>query len=75
MLIRNPILDEKLPLKREPKNDKNEYAVAVVKNSHIVGHVPGTLSQTLFYFLARPCNKGIAEITGNRINRGAGYGL
>ena len=26
-------------------------------------------------FLRQECNKGFAEVTGNRVNRGAGYGL
>ena len=26
-------------------------------------------------FLKRACNKGLMEVTGNRVNRGAGYGL
>ena len=26
-------------------------------------------------FLRRSANKGMAEVTGNKVNRGAGYGL
>ena len=41
----------------------------------IVGHVPANLSVIFSHFLSRTCNKGTAEVTGPRLNRGAGYGL
>ena len=75
MDIWNPVVGEEFPLKRKPENAIDEYAVAVVNDFHIVGHVPRLLSPIIFHFLARPCNRGLAEITGNKINRGAGYEL
>ena len=75
MDIWSPVIGEELWLKRGPENADDEYAVAAVNDSHIVGHVPRLLSSIIFHFLARPCNKGLAEITGSKINQGTGYGL
>ena len=46
--IWNPFIGEKLPLNREPENTTDEYAIAVVKDSCVVGHVPRLLSQIVF---------------------------
>ena len=71
-----PALGEILLLQREPTNAKDSLAVSVMKsNNTIVGHVPANLSALFSHFLMRTCNKGIVEVTGARINRGAGYGL
>ena len=76
MDIWNPAIGEELQLKREPENTRDGCTVAVVKpDSYVVGHVPRLLSPIIFHFLARSCNKGGVEITGNKVNRGAGYGL
>lgn len=64
-----------LLLRREPTNQKDHLAVAVMKEDQIVGHVPYNISSLLSYFLQRDCNKGFAEVTGTAINRGAGYGM
>jgi hypothetical protein len=48
--------------------------VAVCKENEIVGHVPFNISSVISQFLGRDCNKGFAEVTGPRVNRGAGYG-
>lgn len=60
-----------LLLKREPTNTMDVSAVAVCKENEIIGHVPFNISQ----FLRRDCNKDFADMTGPRVNRGAGYGL
>ena len=53
--------------------------MAVLKEDDIVivGHVPRNLSPSLFQFLLRlrDVNKAFAEVTGQKVNRGAGYGL
>ena len=41
----------------------------------IVGHVPYNIVPRLSQFLRREVNKGFAEVTGKKENRGAGYGL
>ena len=41
----------------------------------IIGHVPYNLAPYLSRFLARDVNKAFAEVTGEKVNRRAGYGL
>ena len=45
------------------------------RSDETVGHVPFNLAPIISAFLKRSCNKGLVEVTGNRVNRGAGYGL
>ena len=70
-----PVVGETLLLKREPSNEKDSSAVAVMKEDVIVGHVPYNIASVIFQFLRRDCNKGFVEVTGSKVNRGAGYGL
>ena len=46
---------------------------AVKRNSMVVGHVHFNLARTLSAFLRRPTEL-FAEVTGSKVNRGAGYG-
>ena len=41
----------------------------------MVGHVPFNLAPYISAFLRRDTNSGFAKVTGEKINRGAGYGL
>ena len=41
----------------------------------MVGHLPYKIARTVSHFLKRSVNKGMVEVTGRRINRGAGYGM
>ena len=66
---------EALLLKWEPTNVKDCSAVAVMKETKIVGHVPYNISSGLSMFLRWDCNKGFAEVIGNCVNQGAGYGM
>ena len=67
---------ESLLVKPEPTNPNNKKAVAVLKDATIVGHVQKkTLLQDSSCFLRRDVNKAFAEVTGERVNTGAGYGL
>ena len=70
-----PVQGDVLLLAREPTNATEKLAVAVIKSSDIVGHVPYNLAPTLSQFLRRDFNKAVATVTGDRVNRGAGYGL
>ena len=72
--IWEPFIGETLLLKREPTNVKDRSAVAVME-TEVVGHVPYNISFAISMFLQRDCNKGFAEVTGNCVNRGAGYGM
>ena len=47
----------------------------IKRSGETVGHVPFNLAPIISAFLKRSCNKGLVEVTGNRVNRGAGYGL
>ena len=69
------MLNEELILKREPTNKRDCNAVAVEKEGVIVGHVPFNLAPFMSVFLRRDVNSGFAKVVGNRVNRGAGYGL
>ena len=71
-----PWVGEVLPLEREPTNPEDRRAVAVKRGSlGTVGHVPFNIAPVVSAFLARPTNKGMMEVTGSKVNRGAGYGL
>jgi hypothetical protein len=69
----HPLQGDILPLAREPNNSTDKLAVAVIKNGDVVGHVPYNLVPTLSLFLKRDFNKAVVK--GDRVNRGAGYGL
>ena len=47
---------------------------AIMKGGTVVGHVPRYFSALLFLFLSKSQNKGVAEIMGMKVIRGAGYG-
>ena len=72
----DPKVGDVLRLEREPTNSKDKFAVAVMDaGSRVVGHVPFKLAPTVSNFLKRSVNKGTVEVTGQRVNRGAGYGV
>ena len=62
-------------LKKEPTNVSDRLAVCIQKDGQIVGHMPRNLAPLIYYFLVRDVNKGMAEITGMPLNRGAGMGM
>lgn len=47
------VLGETLPCVRETSNEKDRYAVAVIKDSNIVGHLPKKISSVSSLFLRR----------------------
>ena len=70
-----PTVGEILTLQSEPGNSHYEYAVAVVKDSMDIGHVPRPVSRVVFHFLRREGHQGLCEVTGSRLNRGAHLGV
>ena len=58
-----PTIGEKLQADQELGNEADKFAVKVVKNNEIVGHLPREHSQTLWYFFARG-GKICVELTG-----------
>ena len=75
MDVWSPVIGETLLVKREPSNVKDQHAVAIVKEDAVVGHVPYNIAPRFSQFLRRDVNKAFAEVTGEKVNRGAGYGL
>ena len=76
VVLWTPTVGEILLLRREPENVHDKHAVAVVKaDTTTVGHIPYNITPLLSPFLARDFNKGTAEVTAERVIRGAGYGL
>ena len=73
--IWSQVVGEILLLKREPDSLVDSSAVALWKEDKIVGHVPYNIASVISQFLRRDCNKGFVQVTGNKVNRGAGYGL
>ena len=68
-------MEETLLLKREPDNLVDSSAVAVRREDDIVGHVAFNIASVLSQFSRRDCNQGFVEVTGENVNRDAGYGL
>ncbi len=58
-------IGEKLMCRRETSNVKDRYAVAVIKDNEIVGHLPQTLSLVCSLFLCRGGSVE-CEVTGTR---------
>ena len=69
------MIGQVLHLKREPDNCKDKYAVAIVLEDCVVGHVPYNLAKCMSQFLSRDANKGLERVTGSKVSRKAGYGL
>ena len=67
--------DENFCLKSENENQHDKFAVAIVLEERIVGHVPKHLSKIFHQFVKIPnCIIG-CKVTGKRVNRGAGCGV
>ena len=71
--IWTPEEGERFNLIREPENINDKYAVSVLKDGLIVGHVPYNLAPRISQFLKRDINKAFAEVKSKPINRGAGF--
>ena len=80
MNIWKPLLGECLKCVKEPTNEGDKHAVAVVRINSlgkevVVGHMPKFISMIASMFLSLSwCTLSI-EGTGKGVNRGAGYGL
>ena len=71
-----PVVGEVLVLLRERENTHDSNTVAILRTGGtVVGHVPYNLAPIFSLFLARQSNKGTVEITGEKVNVGAGYSL
>ena len=75
MKIWNPVDGAVLVCTRETDNPHDNYAVSIIRNSYVVGHVPLGLSKTFSNFLSLPVSTMLCIVTGKILNRGAGLGL
>ena len=73
--IWNPVDGEVLVCTRETDNPHDNYAVSIIRNSYVVGHVPLGLSKTFSNFFSLSASTMLCIVTGKRLNRGAGLGL
>ena len=51
------------------------FELVIIANITVVGHVPYNLAPIFTEFLKKGFNKGMVKVTGDMVNRGAGYGL
>ena len=57
-------------LKREPDHCKDKYAVAIVLEDCVVGHILYNLAKCVSQFLSSDANKGFARVANRqKINR------
>ena len=80
MKIWLPFIGEFLQTRLEPENEFDKYAVAVIKDGVVVGHLTkgktGRFAKTISFFLrASEDNVCKVEITGRRVNLGDKQGL
>ena len=62
----SPSLGEVLQCRQELENTKDHYAVAVVRRSTVVGHIPRKISAASALFLARRGGTICCEVTSTR---------
>lgn len=75
-----PKIGEFLDTRREPENEFDKYAIAVMQNNVVVGHLTkgrtGRFAKTVSFFLqASEDNKCKVEVIGKRVNLGDKEGL
>ena len=66
---------ETLRLTMELTNSQDPFAVAVIKDGCVVGHVQRTVSPMVSFFLGKDGSVGLCEATGAMVNRAAVFGL
>ena len=72
---------ETLRITMELNNLQDPFAMAMIKDdssgngSTVVGHVPRAVSWTVSFFLGKDGSVGFCEVTGEMVNRDAGFGL
>ena len=52
-----PFAGEQLSLQAEEDNEHDKYAVAVLKDDYVVGHVPRAISRLFHFFLQHGINE------------------
>ena len=59
-------IGEELPVQCEVNNIHDDFAVAVLKNSNTVGHVPREISRVCWYFLQKSGSEMTCIVNGDR---------
>ena len=67
--------DESLICQKEKGNENDPHAVAITRNSVVVGRVSQNICDHFWKFLSLPKTSIRARVLGKRVNRSAGYGL
>lgn len=70
-----PVIGDVLALKSQPDNFYDKFAVAVIKDDKVVGHIFKPVSRAVSYVLSKKCHSGIYEVTGNCLHCGVGLGV
>ena len=75
-----PICNEVLQTRKEPENSRDKYAVCVLKDGKVVGHLKkgsnGRFERTIFYFLRSDTfAKCSVKITEKPVNLADGEGM
>ena len=73
--IWTPVEGETYSCTREPGNEQDCNAVAVMYEDRVVGHIPLVLSKCIFLLLTFLGSFVETKVTGKKINWGGGYGL
>ena len=78
--IWNPLIGEILKCKREPKNEVDKHAVAIIRSNSlgkesVAGHIPQNISKFFSMILMIPFTSTEVEVVDKRLNRGGGYRL
>lgn len=74
-------IGEVLELQHEPRNQQDKNAIAVIKDGHVVGHIPRALTSTkqgtgiVRHFLTKSGSKAEVKVAGKAVNQGGGYGM
>ena len=72
--IWKPNIGDIVCCKIEPENRRDKFAVAVINNDVVVGHIPREHSRVCYYFLVRGGHIH-CTITGKHRNTGHGLGI
>ena len=80
MDIWNPVIGKILKCKRQPTNEVDKHAVAIMSSDSlgkesVVGHIPHNISKFSSMFPTILSTAIELEVLGERVNRKSGYGL
>ena len=79
-IVCSPIIGEyELECRNEKENEEDEFAIGVygydLRRETLVGHIPRNISKFVYTLLQLRNSNHYRRVTGNRLHRGAEYGL